>query len=76
MAGDRIFDMKNYSSRALIAASCVLAVLLAVSAVMQYRWASLVADEEAQRTMAERESGASSFARDFDQQLTQIYLVL
>jgi hypothetical protein len=63
----RIVNMKNrHGSRALIGVSCLLAVLFAVMAFMQYRWATLVADGEALRTKANLENAADLFARDFD----------
>src|SRR5579871_4855384 len=64
------------ASRLLIGVCCALAVLLAVMAVMQYRWATLVADGEARRTKAALDTAASLFARDFDRQLAQIYIYL
>lgn len=61
------------NSRALIAVSCALAVLLGVMAVMQYRWATRVAEADAQRTKANLESAASLLAREFDLKLSQLY---
>ncbi len=61
------------NSRALIAVSCALAVLLGVMAVLQYRWATRVADADAQRTKANLESAASLLTREFDLKLGQLY---
>jgi two-component system sensor histidine kinase SenX3 len=69
--------MRNrHGSRALVGLSCVLALVLAVIAVMQYRWATLVAEGEALRTKANLENAADLFARDFDRQLVDVYLYL
>jgi signal transduction histidine kinase len=64
---------RSYSSRVLIGVSCALAVLLAVLAVLQYRWATRVAEADAQSTKAHLASAAALFAREFDLQLAQIY---
>jgi signal transduction histidine kinase len=67
---------RSRSSRALIAVSCALAVLLGVMAVQQYRWATRVAEADAQRTQANLESAASLFTRAFDLQMGQLYSYL
>jgi hypothetical protein len=63
----------RYGSRALIGVSLILAALLVVMAVMQYRWATRMADDEAQLAKKHLVEGASVFCEQFDLLLTKVH---
>src|SRR5690242_8022373 len=57
---------RQHGFRALLAICGVFAVLLAVLAVVQYRWSTRVATADAQREREHLDSAASLFASDFN----------
>lgn len=63
-------------TRLLLAVSSILAVLLLILAALQYRWAGRVAEADAQRTLAQLQSAAGLFAKEFDLQIAQTYVLL
>jgi signal transduction histidine kinase len=67
---------RRRASRVLIAVSFALAALLTVLAVVQYRWATRVAEADVQRTKAHLDSAAALFARDFNLRLSETYVYL
>lgn len=66
---------QRYGPRVLIGVSSLLALLLVILAVMQYRWAGRVAEADAQRTMRSLETATASLAREFDLDLAQVFLI-
>src|SRR5690349_4903308 len=67
---------QRFRTRLLLAVSGALSVLLLILAVLQYRWAGRVAEADAQRTLAHLQSAAGLFAKEFDFQIAQTYVVL
>ena len=67
---------QRYRTRLLLAVSGILAVLLMILALLQYRWAGRVAEADAQRTLSQLQSAAGLFAKEFDLQIAQTYVLL
>ena len=57
-----------------IAIAALMALLLAVLAVLQWRWIGEVSDMERQRMRASLDSAAGRFVEDFDREVTQVFL--
>ena len=57
-----------------IASAVFLALLLAVLAVLQWRWIGEVSDMERQRMRASLLSAAGRFVEEFDREVTQVFL--
>ncbi|MGJ5818932.1 sensor histidine kinase [Paludibaculum fermentans] len=57
---------RSYSSRTLVAVSCVLALLLAGLAVLQYQWSARVSAADVQREREHLNSAAQLFASEFN----------
>jgi signal transduction histidine kinase len=49
--------------------------LIALLAVLQYRWLGQISDGERERTRTRLSAGATEFAQDFDRELTRAYLL-
>jgi signal transduction histidine kinase len=62
--------------RPLVCGACALALLLVVTATLQYRWLGQVSEAEAARLRAGASERAEQFARDFDQEITRAFLWL
>jgi signal transduction histidine kinase len=59
----------------LFVVALVLLGLLGLLATLQFQWLGQVSDAERDRMRATLEAGASSFAQDFDGELTRAYLM-
>ena len=53
-----------------------MAVLLAILAMLQYRWLGEVSQAEKERMLARMQSSAMRFARDFDREVTRAFSLL
>lgn len=59
----------------MLAVALVLLGLMALLAVLQYRWLGQVSAAERDRMRATLSTGATEFAQDFDRELTRAYLL-
>lgn len=67
---------RSFSSRALLGICCALAGLLALFAVVQYRWSTRVAAADLQREKEHLDSAAAFFASEFNKTAEQAVLFL
>src|SRR5215813_8086092 len=67
---------RTLSSRTLLIICCALAGLLALLAVVQYRWSTRVAAADFQREKEHLDSSATLFASEFNKSAAQTLLFL
>jgi signal transduction histidine kinase len=71
----RMFSLVRRLSGPMVAAA-VMAVLLGVMAVLQYRWVGQLSADERDRTTAHLQRRADAFADDFNRELTRAFFWL
>src|SRR5258708_12984858 len=67
---------RTFSSRTLLIICCALAGMLALRAVVQYRWSTRVAAADFQREKEHLDSAASLFSSEFNETAGQAMLFL